>query len=599
MPGKHGICVFDSNCVITHINRAAEEIVRFSPAEAVGRNISEVFPFFLFDGVHGNGSEPDETGIERRDGTLARVSYTAAPTGGGGGVLAIREIPLSERDAERLAELERESRLLFDQNPFPMWVYDVETLRFLDVNPAAIDHYGYSREEFLSMTLADLRPPEDVPAVIDAVRRNAKAFRAQGRWRHRLRNGRTIVVDVTSTATTYRRRPAKLAVVHDVTDREESEAKVRQATALIDAVVNTVPLAIWGVDLEGKINFWNRKAEEMFGWREMEVLGLPAPWAADEGAGTGKRSPAETERERVTGTERALPRKDGHVLHCESWSAPLRDGYGNRIGTVAVAADTTERKQAQEQLATYIKSLARSNDDLRQFAYAASHDLQEPLRNIRLFAELLSQPETGTGDEHAQSYLTHVLQGAKQIQELIRGLRKYWELGERPPDLGERIDGSSVVGKVIAALEGTLNGIGATIRYDVPAVLAGSEQELRTVFQELLNNAVRFRSRRPLDIEISAVMLRPGMAGSDEGELPSIGGGGNVWQICVRDNGLGLAPVYATKIFGIFKRLTREGEGIGLGLALVKRIVERHGGRVWVESEQGQGSRFYFIWPGA
>ncbi len=729
MPGKHGICVFNVNCSVTYINRAAEEIVRWAPGQALGRDVHDVFPFVgasqpvgpLVHSSDGNGlgGESHETSFERHDGTCARVSYTWAPMAGGGGVLALREATGAESVTEELVESERQSRLLFEQNPFPMWVYDVQSMQFLDVNPAAVNHYGYSREEFLSMTLKDIRPSEDVPALLDGVRRNAGAFHAKGRWRHKRKDGRIILVDVTSTATTYQQRAAKLAVIHDVTDREESEAKVREATARIDAVMNTVPLAIWGVDLAGKVNFWNRRAERLFGWKESEVVGSHLPCAPEERSALFDALPqVQSDGDVLAGVEQQLVCKDGNFLYCEVWDAALRDGNGETIGTIAVAADTTERrryreslveseqkfrtlfadnpqpmlvfdsesfrfleineaavqhygysreeflamtlfdlrpagtasdlvdalrgsgdlqeagecqhrlkdgriiavniavhrldlfgrpavlalihdvtdrKRAEEQLGMYIRSLARSNDDLKQFAYAASHDLQEPLRNVRLFTELLAQVEREDGDGRIAEYLGHVLDGAKQIQNLVHGLRRYWELGEMPFAGTAPVDGSEVLQSVLAGLRPDLKAAGAAVRCDKLPSLAGNEHELRTVLEELLKNAIRFRSQQALCIDISARPLEPRTTATNQ----SVSYIESVWEIAMRDNGIGIAPAYSTKIFGIFKRLSRSYEGIGLGLAVVKRIVERRGGRIWVQSEEGQGSTFHFTWPAA
>jgi len=600
MPGKPRICLFDANGLITDITARAEELVGFPPGAALGRHVTELFPFIDLNSEHEKGWE--EVALERADRKQVRVAHSLLRTANGGGAIAFVELSGRESAVDELIESDRQNRLLFEQHPFPTWVYDIETLRFLDVNPAAIHHYGYSREEFLSMTLKDIRPSEDVPATVEAARRNALAFRSTGRWRHRRKDGQIITVDITATATTYRGRRAKLAVIQDVSDWQESQRKVAEATALIDAIVNTVPLAIWGIDLSGNVNFWNSKAEELFGWREAEVLGAPPPCLAPQElpgvANTGIDMDGTRASARNTSAaasvERKLHRKGGEAVYCDIWSAALRDPRGSSIGTIAVAADTTERRRGQEQLATYVQNLARSNDDLRQFAYAASHHLQEPLRNVRLFAELLG--ELQPADERAAEFRGHIQTGAKQIQELVDGLRKYWELGESVPDLQRRVDTGAVLKRVLAESHAALQAAGASVKVEPLPTLLGSERELATVFQELLSNAIRFRGQGRLQIEISARSSRAAARAANQTQSCSPA---REWELCVRDNGIGIAPAYSDRIFEIFKRLSRAHEGIGLGLALVKRIIERHHGRIWVQSEEGQGSAFYFTWPAA
>ena len=604
MSAKAGICVFDVNGLITLLDAGAEEISGCPPRTALGRKVVELFPFVDLLRESKTEGESTEISYTRPNGSRVRVTYTLARTPDGGGIIALIRFSAREDAIEELIQSERQNRLLFEQSPFPTWVYDIETLKFLDVNPAAIDHYGYSREEFLSMTLKDIRPSEDVPALVEAARRNALAFRSGGRWRHRRKDGRILTVDVTATATTYAERRAKLAVIRDVSEWEESERKVAEAAALIDAIANTVPLAIWGIDSAGNVNFWNRKAEELFGWQEAEVIGTPLPFilldgiseasstamSVDTPGSTTRRTPPDAS------VERPVRCRGGKVLYCALWNAALRDPRGNEIGSIGVAADTTERRRSQEQLATYVQSLARSNDDLRQFAYAASHDLQEPLRNVRLFAELLGNSELPE-DGRRREYLAHIRDGAKQIQDLVRGLRKYWELSDGMPDLTKKVDASAVLKRVLAGSRDALEASGATLKFKQLPLLLGSEQELATVFEELLSNAIRFRGQAPLEIEISACASPSRSSIANRTESSSMDTHREEWQICVRDNGNGFSPVYATKIFEIFKRLSRSYEGIGLGLALVKRIVERHGGRVWVQSAEGQGCAFYFTWP--
>jgi light-regulated signal transduction histidine kinase (bacteriophytochrome) len=247
---------------------------------------------------------------------------------------------------------------------------------------------------------------------------------------------------------------------------------------------------------------------------------------------------------------------------------------------ISTVWDVTERKRAEEELQKTLEELKHSNAELEEFAYIASHDLQEPLRGIAGLTQLLQRRYQGQLDSRADEYIEHIVDGTQRMQTLINDLLAYSRVGRR----GEAIASTEAETAVKAALKNLNAAIledGATITNDrLPKVKADPTQ-LTQLFQNLIGNAIKFRSEYPPQIHICAVEA------------------GDFWQFSVRDNGIGIEPQYYERIFQVFQRLhsRREYKGTGIGLAICKKIIERHGGKIWIESQEGQGSTFYFTLP--
>jgi light-regulated signal transduction histidine kinase (bacteriophytochrome) len=242
--------------------------------------------------------------------------------------------------------------------------------------------------------------------------------------------------------------------------------------------------------------------------------------------------------------------------------------------------DITDRKQADEQLKRTMEELKRSNMELEQFAYVASHDLQEPLRMVSSFTQLLEKQYKDKLDEHALDYINYAVDGAKRMQLLINDLLSYSRVNSKGGKF-EEVDLEKVLDETLSNLELTIEENQAFItRESLPKINANYRQMIQ-LFQNLIGNALKYRSKETPQIQISTQKED------------------NQWIFSVEDNGIGIDPKYADRIFMIFKRLhtNEEYEGTGIGLAITKRIIERHGGNIWVESETGKGSTFYFTIP--
>ena len=242
--------------------------------------------------------------------------------------------------------------------------------------------------------------------------------------------------------------------------------------------------------------------------------------------------------------------------------------------------EVSERRRIEEALKEKTEELARSNQDLEQFAYVASHDLQEPLRMVTSYVQLLAQRYKDKLDSDADEFIGFAVDGAIRMWKLINDLLIYSRVGTRAKEL-EPTDCETVLHQSLNDLKVAIEEKGAVVTHDPLPTVMGDHPQLGQLFQNLIGNAIKFRGNEPPRVHVSA-------SRNDSG-----------WTFSVRDNGIGIAPEYAERIFIIFQQLHgwKEYAGTGIGLAICKKIVERHGGRIWVESEVGKGTTFYFTLP--
>lgn len=335
-------------------------------------------------------------------------------------------------------------------------------------------------------------------------------------------------------------------------------------------------------DAGGRIVLVNAQMEKLFGYRREELLGHRVDMLVPErfrAAHSGYRETFyqdPTSRPMGIGRDLFALRKDGSEFPVEIGLNPVRTPED--VFVLAAIVDLTERKRAEQELLKKTEELARSNQDLEQFAYVASHDLQEPLRAVAGPLQLLQRRYQGQLDARADEFITHAVDGALRMQKLIDDLLTYSRVG-RSGTAFQLTSCAAALDQAQKSLSVVLEESSAQIhRGELPSVLAVPTQ-LALLFQNLVANAIKFRySDRPVQIDIGAQRRE------DE------------WVISVKDNGIGIEPRYFERIFLIFQRLHSRAEypGTGLGLALCKRIVEQHGGRIWVESIPGSGTTFSF-----
>jgi PAS domain S-box-containing protein len=356
---------------------------------------------------------------------------------------------------------------------------------------------------------------------------------------------------------------------------QEANDRLRQSESRMQAILDAAPLLVYMKDPDGRYVFVNRRFEDTFEKDRKELAGrtdydiFPSPdadtyRAADERVMT-TREPLEIEEVAYQGSE-----KRTYI----SVKFPLFDSNGSAYALCGISADISDRKTAEE-------ALRRYNAELEQFAFVAAHDLQEPLRTVKTYAQLLQRRYRGALDGDGTEFIGYIVGGTDRMSLLVSDLQTYTEVATRSQPQRIRCDLNLVLGQVRADLEASIAESGAAVVVDgsLP-VVDGNARQMGQLFQNLISNAIKYRSDEPPRIEIRA----------DREDRE--------WTFRVRDNGIGLDMTYAHQIFGVFKRLHgRDVPGTGIGLAICKQIVEHHGGRIWVESALGAGSTFVFTLP--
>jgi PAS domain S-box-containing protein len=382
------------------------------------------------------------------------------------------------------------------------------------------------------------------------------------------------------------------AQVGIVVERRRAEDRLTASETRFRSVVQQAPDAIFIADSGGRIVTWNRGAQLIFGYAEDEVIGQPVAMLVPERYHElGIGSLGESGEARLPGrtVEVEGRRRDGTDLPIElsigTWNV------GSETFFTGVARDITKRKRAEEHIrklnlelearvAERTSELARSVEELQQFAYVASHDLQEPLRSVAGYLQLLERRYQGRLDDDADRFIERAVAASLRMQTLINDLLSYSRVGTRGKPF-EPVDLNAAFQHALANLRVAIEDAGAQVTATPLPTLVGDATQVTQLLQNLIGNAIKFRGDQPPRVAVSA-------------ELRD-----NEWLFSVRDNGIGIEQHYADRIFLIFQRLHSRSEypGTGIGLAICKKIVERHGGRIWVESEVGQGTTFWFALP--
>jgi PAS domain S-box-containing protein len=364
----------------------------------------------------------------------------------------------------------------------------------------------------------------------------------------------------------------QLAITRNVTDRKHAE----RAALLLSAIVDSSDDAIISKDLNGVITSWNKSAERIFGYTAAEAIGqsvtilIPVDRLDEEPNILARLRNGE----RVDHFETVRRRKDGTLLDISLTISPVKNAHGTIIGASKIARDVSERRRAEDEL-------RRTNQDLEQFAFSASHDLQEPLRGIKLYSELFTKMYSDRLDNQALEFLGYMRSGAKRLEMLVRDLLSYTQLTKFEKALGP-CDATEALTLALANLAGLIEETGAQVTAGPLPTLRVHGTHLQQLFQNLIGNAIKYRQLdRPPVVHVTSERQEGG------------------WIFSVSDNGIGIAREYRENIFGLFKRLHNSDEysGTGIGLAICKRIVDRYQGRIWVESEPGCGSIFRFTLP--
>ncbi len=490
------------------------------------------------------------------------------------------DITERKRAEEALREASEKLRIVAD------FTYDLEYWvgpdgRLIYVSPSCERFIGYSRDELFKDPdlLLETVHPEDRERVLSHMREEIAGVEpAELEFRVQRRDGEEIWIShvCQSVLDSAGRSLGRRVSDRNITQRKVAEEVLRQTGEFLENLFNyaNAPIICW--DAKFKITRFNPAFEHLTNYRQEEVLGndlsmLFPGETREESLGKIMRTLSGEHWEVV---EIPILRKDGETRIALWNSANVYAQDGTTImTTIAQGQDITGRKQAEERL-------RRSNENLEQFAYVASHDLQEPLRVIASYSQLLERRYKDKLDRDADDFIEFIVDAAGRMQKLIMDLLVYSRVGSKD-QAPAQVDSNEVIRTVIASLSAAIEEGKARVTYDRLPVLRAPEVSFTQLFQNLIGNALKFRGSQPPEIHVAA----------REGK--------NEWVFSVRDNGIGIEPQYREKIFQIFQRLHSKLEypGTGIGLSICRKIVENWGGRIWVESEFGKGSTFYFTIP--
>jgi PAS domain S-box-containing protein len=443
------------------------------------------------------------------------------------------------------------------------------------VNPKFTRVTGYSPHEAIGRNPRILKsghqPPEFYEELWDTITAGEEW---RGEFCNRKKNGEVYwelasispIRNGTGNTTHY------LKVAEDVTARREMEEALRHSEQRYRTVFDHAGDAIFVHDMEGQFLDVNQIACQRLGYSRDELL---------EMSPTDITVPDIEQLQKVDQMvfETAQVRRDGTSFPVEINSRYIE--YDGQPAILSIARDITTRKAIEQKIERYAADLERSNQELEQFAYVVSHDLQEPLRMVKSYMELLERRYREQLDEKANMFIDYAVDGAQRMQEMIKGMLDLSRIGTRGNPLAPT-DVEAILDRTLNVLGRTIEETGAEVTHEpLPTVMADKAQ-LAQVFQNLVANGIKFRREDvPPRVHISAERAD------------------GAWLFSVEDNGIGIDPKQSDRIFQVFQRLhtQEEYEGTGIGLALCKRIVERHSGRIWVESKPGEGSTFKFTIP--
>ena len=357
------------------------------------------------------------------------------------------------------------------------------------------------------------------------------------------------------------------------------ETELKESNVLFQALFYSSPIGIYIVQ-DGTFRIVGHQFAQIADYNEDELTGTPAldiVLSEDRNA-VGEYTAKMLKGERSSGYEFRILTKRAVVKWVVETVAPIY--YQGREATLGNVMDITEQKHAKERLTQMVAEMSRSNTELEQFAYVVSHDLQEPLRMVASYMQLLAKRYRGKLDADADDFINYAVDGAERMRALLNDLLEYSRVGTRGKPF-KLISCEDVLEQAVTNLKMAIEDSGALVDHGYLPMLVADEGQLVQLFQNLIGNAIKFCNQESPRIHVSAEKRD------------------RVWVFSVRDNGIGIDPQHAQRIFEMFKRLhTREEyPGTGMGLAICKKIVGRHGGHIWVHSQPGEGATFYFSIP--
>src|ERR1051325_2968750 len=497
----------------------------------------------------------------------------------------VLDVTVATRIEEALRKSEAQYRLLFEANPQAMWVYDLTTLRFMAVNDAAVTHYGYSRAEFLEMTIKDIRPPEDVKLLEEYLASDSAQVEKAGEWRHRKKDGTVINVDIRSSRLTFAGRPAEFVLVTDVTERKKAEMALRISEDRYRDLVDNSHELICTHDLEGRVLSVNPWAARVLGYPQNSLVGINI---RDGLLPEYRAQFDEYMRTVITeGSARGVMKvrtATGETRLWEYYNTLRTEGVEKPI-VRGMAHDATERRQALKREKEARLEAEAANRVKDEFLSTLSHELRTPLTAIMGWADLLLNDEVEPNNR--RQALETIFRNANSQCQLINDLLEVSQIitGKlRLEFVSCELD--SVIEAAAESIRPTAEAKGVRLQMLLePGVgpVFGDRERLQQIVWNLLSNGVKF-TRKGGTVQITLQRINSHV------------------EVVVNDTGIGIKPDFLPHVFDRFRQAdgttTRNYGGLGLGLAIVRHLVELHGGTAWAESGgDNQGAKYTIRLP--
>lgn len=586
----------DNDGRVTFLNQTAAALTGWQSEEALGQPVKNVIPI-----INEQTRRPAEVPVDRvlkegravelanhtalvaKDGQEIPIEDSAAPIldrdGRIAGVVLVFHDVTEKRRAEE--ELQSQAELLNLAHDTIMTSGLDGTIHFW--NRGAEDMYGYLKQQAtgrISHELLKTVFPQPL-AEIEALLLQTGSW--EGELLHTKQNGDRILVDSRWALQRDNHGEAfgVMEINRDITEAKRAE-EFRQSSQYARSLLEASLDPLVTISPEGKISDANEAAIKVTGVARDKLVGTDFADYFTEPDKARKGYQRVFSEGFVTDYPLTIRHADGRLTEVLYNASVYKDDRNNVLGVFAAARDVNELKRAEADLAARAQELARSNADLQQFAYVASHDLQEPLRTISSFSQLLARRYQGKLDSDADDFIAFMVDGAARMQTLINDLLAFSRIDTQGSSFAPT-DCEEILHSAEENLKAAIEESGAVITHDSLPRLVADERQLTQLFQNLLSNAIKFRRPETAPrIHVSSKWQN------------------GAWKLSIRDNGIGIDPHYFDRIFVIFQRLhgREQYTGTGIGLAVCKKIVERHGGRLWVESESGTGSIFHFLIPG-
>jgi PAS domain S-box-containing protein len=593
--------VVNTDGEIVLLNVQAEKQFGYRRDELLGQKVTNIIPVGFAERLIADDLRSAEdalgqqigTGIElialRKDKTEFPIEIMLSPLESAEGTLvtaAIRNISVRKAAEKHLAQMEGQYRGLLEAAPDAMVVVN-QSGKIVLLNVQAEKQFGYRRDELLGQKVTNIIPEGFAERLIaDDLRSTEDALAQQidtGIELTALRkDGSEFPIEIMLSPLESAEGILVTAAIRNISVRKAADKNLVQMEGRYRGLLEAAPDAMVVVNQSGEIVILNVQAEKQFGYRRDELLGqkvtniIPVGFAERLIADHLRSAEDALEQQIGTGIELIALRKDKTEFPIELMLSPLENADGTLV--TAAIRDISVRKAAEANLLLKVKELNRSNEELGQFAYIASHDLQEPLRMVASYTQLLSKRYKGKLGADADEFIAFAVDGASRMQRLIQDLLTYSRVGTKGRELRDT-SSEEALQQALTNLRGAIEEKGALVTHDVLPAVKADEMQLTQLFQNLVGNAIKYQNSGIPRIHIAAAK-----------------NGGKQWTFSVKDNGLGIEPQYFERIFGMFQRLHKREEfaGAGIGLAICKKIVERHGSSISVESQPGQGSTFRF-----